>query len=113
MADIAYSNLSRLGNSQGVRIPVDILKTASFPYNLSSIIGGRYPVEIIADSNNEQIIIRKYIPKPAEWTPETQKIGLIQCLDCISKEPLTKNIKILKDLDDNNQKRKFDFEELE
>ena len=74
--------ITRIGNSQGIRLPQDILKQVNLFADFSQVKGGQIPVDIIVDE--ESIIIRrKSDPEEEQWSQEKQSAGIAEFLRAV------------------------------
>ena len=74
--------ITRIGNSQGIRLPQDILKRVNLYADFSQVQGGQIPVDIVVDDEN--IIIRKKTePDDDNWTKEKQSAGIAAFIEAV------------------------------
>ena len=74
--------ITRIGNSQGIRLPQDILKQVNLFADFSQVKGGQIPVDIIVDEENI-IIRRKVDPEEEQWSQEKQSAGIAAFLNAV------------------------------
>ena len=82
-ATVYSGAITRIGNSQGIRLPQDILKQVDLYADFSQVKGGQIPVDIIV--SGDCITIRKK-PEPSqkdEWSQEKQADGIMEFLKSV------------------------------
>ena len=85
--------IARFGNSQGIRIPQDILRQANLYEDFSEVPGGKIMVDLIVDSDS--ITIRRSSNQKTKWSQAKQSEACRKFLAAIDKygdnEPLPEN----------------------
>jgi antitoxin component of MazEF toxin-antitoxin module len=93
---VATSTISKWGNSQGVRIPQEILRQVPFYQDLSEVKGGKIEVDITSEF--DRIIITKSKAKGKnDFSQNAQAEAVKEFLASISELPEEEKEKIPKD----------------
>jgi antitoxin component of MazEF toxin-antitoxin module len=85
--------IARFGNSQGIRLPQDILKQANLYENFAEVPGGKIIVDLIVTPDS--ITIKRAPEEKAIWSQEKQNNACLTFLNRVKSpendEPLPDN----------------------
>ena len=85
--------IARFGNSQGIRLPQDILKQANLYENFAEVPGGKIIVDLIVTPNS--ITIKRAQEEKTIWSQEKQNNACLTFLNRVKSkkndEPLPDN----------------------